>query len=220
MAIELPEDAKKMKEGDLSPAMLQRASTPKKTWFFKRLGDGMVLACEVREAWQICYNRSSWKRKDFQILGTSDGTTFKKIIDSSIREAQRLEPEIEKQRATWQRFMKMEEDLIFNEVVDMDGDPSDTINEANKQKVLRLRTLIEKEGAKLDALEEEYREKVSRVVKRATDAELQVAIENQKQRLEQGLDYDWPPETANIQTPKADARTRRKIVGLIEQRAE
>lgn len=217
---ELPEAAQKMREGDLSPALLQRASAPKKTWFFKRLGDGNIFACELREAWQICYNRSSWRRKDFQILGTSDGSTFKKIIDGSIKEAQRLEPMIEQQRALWQRYMKMEEDLIFNDLIDMEGDPADEENEKGKQKVLKLRGIIEREGKKLDALEEEYRSTVSQVVKRATDAELAVAIENQKQRLAEGRDFDWPPETANINTPKANPRARKKIVGLVEQRAE
>ena len=209
-----------MRDGDLSPAMMQRAASPKKTWFFKRLGDGQIFACELREAWQICYNRSSWRRKDFQILGTSDGTTFKRIIDESIRDAQRLQPEIDKQRATWQRYMKMEEDLIFNDLIDMDGDPADEENEKGKQKVIKLRGIIEKEGKKLDDLEDEFRRKVSEVVSYATDEEMKIAIENQKKRLEEGRDYDWPPETANINTPKANARARKKIVGLVEQRAE
>lgn len=219
MAQELSKEVQQLRDGDLSPAQLQRAAQPKKTWFFKRLGDGMILACELKEAWQICYNRSSWRRKDFQLIGTSDGTTFKRIVDESIKEAQRLNPEIEKQRAVWQRYMKMEEDLIFNDLIDMDGDPEDEENERGKQKVLKLRGIIEREGDKLDALEEEYREKVSKVVKRATDEEMKVAIENQKQRLAQGMDYDWPDESANINTPDANPRQRKKIVTLIEGRA-
>lgn len=218
--MEIPKEAEELRGKDLSPVVVERATKPKKTWFFKRLGDGKVFACELREAWQICYNRSSWRRKDFQILGTSDGTTFKRIIDASIKDAQRLQPEIDKQRATWQRYMKMEEDLIFNDLIDMDGDPADEENERGKQKVIKLRTIIEKEGKKLDDLEDEFRRKVSEVVTYATDEEMKVAIENQKRRLAEGKDFDWPPETANINTPKANARARKKIVGLVEQRAE
>ena len=216
MAEELSKESEDLKGRDMSPAMVEKARAPRKTWFFKRLGDGMIMACEAKEAWQICYNKSAWRRKDFQILGTSDGTTFKKIIDGSIAEARRLSPTIDKQREQWQRFMTSEENLITNEAVDMEGDPKDEVNEVNKQKVLRLRTIIEREGQKLDELEEEYRDKVGRVVKRATDEEMKVAIANQAERLKQGLDYDWPDENMNINTPGGSHKPRKVIVGLMQ----
>ena len=217
---ELTKEAEEMKSRDMSPAMMEKARAPRKTWFFERMGDGMILACEAKEAWQICYNRSAWKRRDFRLLGTSDGKTFKKIIDASIKEAQRLEPQIEKQREQWQKYMAAEEKLLVEEAVDMDGDPEDTENELNKKKVLRLQKIIEREGEKLDALEQEYREKVSQVVKKATDAELEVAKENQKKRLAEGLEVDFPDENMNINTPDASNKGRKKIVTLIEGRAE
>lgn len=211
----LDEEKTEVMSRDLTPAMREKASKPKKTWFFKRLGDGKVIATEEREAWQICYNRSTWKRRDFQLIGTSDGTTFAKITRESIVEAQQLEPEIEKKKAELEKFMKREEDLILDEVVDMEGDPEDAENERNKQKVLRLRKIIDDLHNDLDTMEARYKELVADVVQRATDAEMKVAIKNQEERLKQGLDVDWPDANLNIQTPEAKAGGRQKILGLI-----
>lgn len=212
------EERQQVMSNDLTPAMMEKASRPKKTWFFKRLGDGKVIATEEREAWQICYNKSTWKRRDFQLIGTSDGTTFHKIVRESITEAQQLEPEINKKKAELEKFMKREEDLILDEVVDMEGDPSDTENERNKQKVLRLRKIIDDIHEALDEMEGRYKELVADVVQRATDAEMKVAMKNQEERVAQGMDVDWPDANLNIQTPEAKAGGRQKILGLIGNR--
>lgn len=211
----LDEEKTEVMSRDLTPAMREKASKPKKTWFFKRLGDGRVIATEEREAWQICYNRSTWKRRDFQLIGTSDGSTFYRITRESIVEAQQLEPEIEKKKAELEKFMKREEDLILDEVVDMEGDPADEENERNKQKVLRLRKIIDDLHETLDTLEARYKDLVADVVQRATNAEMEVAIKNQAKRLADGLDVDWPDQNLNIQTPEAKAGGRQKILGLI-----
>lgn len=211
----LDDERQQVMSQDLTPAMMQKASAPKKTWFFKRLGDGKVIATEEREAWQICYNRSTWKRRDFQLIGTSDGTTFHRIVKQSIVDAQKLEPEINQKKAELEKFMKREEDLILDEVVDMEGDPSDVENERNKQKVLRLRKIIDDLHESLDEMEERYRALVADVVQTATDAEMEVAIKNQADRIAQGLDVDWPDQNLNIQTPEAKAGGRQKILGLI-----
>lgn len=211
----LDEERQQVMSQDLTPAMMQKASAPKKTWFFKRLGDGKIIATEEREAWQICYNRSTWKRRDFQLIGTSDGTTFHRIVKQSIVDAQKLEPEINKKKAELEKFMKREEDLILDEVVDMEGDPSDEENERNKQKVLRLRKIIDDLNESLDEMEERYRTLVADVVQTATDAEMEVAIKNQADRIAQGLDVDWPDQNLNIQTPEAKNNGRQKILGLI-----
>lgn len=206
---------------DLSPQMMAKLSTPKKTWFFERMGDGKIFACEEREAWQICFNKSNWKRRDFRLLGTSDGTTFYKIVKESMVEARQLEPEIEKKRAELQRYMDAEEKLIMNEAVDMEGDPEDVINEQNKQKVLRLRKIMDRLHEELDTVEARYREVTASVIKRATDAEMEVAIKNQEafvaDQRARGLDpvLDWPDQNLNIQTPEAKGGGRQKILGLI-----
>lgn len=215
---DLDKEKEELRSRDLSPEMLARATAPKKTWFFKRMGDGKVFACEEREAWQIVYNRSTWKRRDFQLLGTSDGTTYHRITKESMAEAHQLAPEIDKKKAELQRYMDAEEKLVVDEAVDMEGDPSDVVNEANKQKVIRLRNIMDRLHGELDKMEGRYREVTASVVKRATDAEMEVAIANQKARVAQGLDVDWPDESLNIQTPAGSHKPRNKILGILEGR--
>lgn len=204
---------------DLSPAMMAKLSAPKKTWFFERMGDGKTFACEEQEAWQICYNRSNWKRRDFRLIGTSDGTTFHRIVKESMNEARVLEPQIETKRSELQRYMDAEEKLLVDEAVDMEGDPSDTFNEQNKQKVLRLRKIIDRLHEELDVVEGRYKDVTAKVLKIATDAELEVAKKNQADRIAQGTDLDWPDQNLNIQTPEAKGGGRQKILGLIGGRA-
>jgi len=204
-----------MKSQDLSPAAIEKATAPKKTWFFERMGDGSIFACEEREAWQIVFNKSKWKRRDFRLVGTSDGTTYHRITKESMAEAYALAPTIESKKVELQRYMKAEEDLIIGEAVDMEGDASDTFNEANKQKVLRLRKIMDRLHSELDALEQRYKEVTASVVKNATNAELEVAKANQAKRIEQGLGFDWPDADLNIQTPAGSHKPRTKILGIL-----
>lgn len=213
-------EKEEMRSADLSPQMIARLKAPKKTWFFERMGDGYVFPCEAREAWDICYNRSTWKRRDFRLLGTSDGKTYNKIVNESMDRANVLEPTIAKKKEELSKYMRAEEKLIMDEAVDMEGDPEDTVNEQNKAKVMRLRGIIDRLHSELDKLEEEYRSVVSDVVKRATDAELEVAKKNQAKRVKQGLELDWPDEDMNIQTPDAEGKKRKKILGIMQMRNE
>lgn len=215
---DIEQEKMEMQSQDLSPAMIERSTAPKKTWFFERMGDGKVFACEEKEAWQIVYNKSTWKRRDFRMLGTSDGTTYNRIVKESMKEAQILAPEIDKKKAELQKYMNSEENLIMNEVVDMEGDPSDTFNEANKQKVLRLRTIMDRIHKELDILEGRYKTVVKDVVQRATNEELEVAKANQAKRVAEGYELDWPNENLNIQTPDGSAKPREKILGMLSGR--
>lgn len=216
------QDPGAMKDRDLSPAEIARATAPKKTWFVERIGDGVVFPCEEQEAWQIFYNKSNWRRRDFRLLGTSDGTTYNKIIKESMAEAKQLEPDIETKSKELQQYMDAEKKLIMDEAVDMEGDPADTYNETNKQKVLRIRKIISRLNTELDTLEARFKEVTSAVVKRATEAELEVAKQNQANRIAQmqsmGLQptLDWPDQNININTPEANTPgARNKILNLI-----
>lgn len=200
---------------DLSGADMERAKAPKKTWFFKRLGDGSIIATEALEAWQICFNKSNWKRRDFQLLGTSDGKTYLRLVQESMTEARKLEPVINAKKAELDRYQKSEENLIMNEAVDMEGDPSDKFNEENKLKVLRLRKIQDRIHAELDELEPKFKDLVKNAINHATEAELAVAMKNQEERLAQGLDVDWPEYDLNIITPESNQQGRSKIIGLI-----
>lgn len=189
--------------------MVARATKPQKTFFFRR-GDGMVFACEELEAWQVVYNQSTWKRRDFTLIGTSDGTTYNRITKESINQAKELEPVIAGKKEELSRYMRAEEKLIMDEAVDMEGDPTDTINETNKGKVLRLRSIMDRINNELDDLEAKYRSVVSDVVKRATDAEQAVAEENMKNN-----GPEWPDPDTNIMTPNSDQRGRNKLLGIM-----
>lgn len=215
----IEKEVENIKSGDMSAAEKERAAKPQKTWFFKRLGDGMIFPAEAREAWDICYNRSSWKRRDFQLIGTSDGTTYNRIVKESMARARKLEPDIAAKQDELKKYMRSEEQLIMTEVVDMEGDPADTINEANKQKVLRLHVIIDRIHGQLDKLEEEFRNVSSDIVKKATDAEMKVAIKNQAQRLADGLEVDWPDMQDNIITPDTSPQGRKKILNIMQGRA-
>jgi len=57
-------------------------------------------------------------------------------------------------------------------------------------------------------------------VKRATNAEREVAKKNQAERLKQGLDVDWPDENTTINTPDADGKRRKKIESIVEGMVE
>lgn len=188
---------------DLSPQMRAQAAAPKKTWFFLR-GDGKMIICEEREAWDIVHNHSEWKRRDFKLIGVSDGTTYQQIIKTSINDAKVLEPQIEKLKAELKKYERAEEKLLIDEVVDMEGDPTDTVNEANKAKVLRLRKIIDRIDEQLEVVEKQYRAAVGGVVARATAAELEKARGN----------IEWPGDV-NYITPNADPKQRRKILKLM-----
>lgn len=190
---------------------MARAKAPKPTWFVKRTGDGMIFACEEREAWDILNNHSTWKRRDFVFIGYSDGKTYKKFTDESLANAFKLEPEINSLKVEIGKYRAAEEKLVISEAVDMDGDPKDEENESNKQKVLRLRTILEKHETKLEKLEDEYKNFTRDVVRKATEAEMKVAIKNWKK--------DGPtwPGAVHILTPGVPAQERRRILGAMKQ---
>lgn len=199
-----------LKGRDLSPGVVARAKAPVPTWFVKRLGDGYIFACEEREAWDIINNHSTWKRHDFKFIGHSDGKTYKRLCDESMAGAKKLEPEISRLKVEISKYRAAEEKMIIDEAVDMDGDVTDTFNEQNKQKVLRLRKIIDKQDTQLEALETEYNNFTRNVVKRATDAEMQVAIENWK------TTRTWPG-AVNIYTPAASPAERARILKSMPQ---
>lgn len=205
-------EVEEVKGRDLSPAEMEKANQPKKTWFFKR-GDGMVFACEEREAWDVVYNKSTWKRRDFTLLGTSDGTTYHRIVKESMAKVKELEPLITAKKAELSKYMRAEEKLIMDEAVDMEGDPNDKANEENKVKVLRLRGIMDRLHEELDKLESEHKSVASDIVKRATAAEQAAAEANMAKD-----GPEWPDEDTNIITPDVSPRDRNKILGIMQGR--
>lgn len=202
-----------LKSRDLTPATIERARKPRNTWFVQRTGDpkmGEIIAVEEKEAWDIRNNRSEWKRKDFKFIGFSDGKTYMNFIDAAMGKARELEPAIESARAEAEKYRNLETKLMLDEVVDMEGDPTDLTNEENKKKVLRIRTIISKQEDKLEKLEVEFRSVTSEVARGAFNAELKIAIANwKKQRI-----Y---PGAMNMITPHVNSGERVRILGAMGQ---
>jgi hypothetical protein len=199
-----------LKGRDLSPSVIQRARAPKPTWFVKRLSTGFIFPCEEREAWDLLNNKSQWKSHDFQFIGFSDGKTFQAYVNKASKGAEALLPELTKKRAEIAKYRSLEEKLMLDEMVDMDGDPSDAENEANKKKVLRLRGILDKYEDQLEELEKQYRKLTSDVVKSAEAEELKVAQENW------AVKKTWPRQM-NILTPGASRQERNRILGAMGQ---
>lgn len=196
-----------LKSRDLNPQMVARETKPKPTWFVKRLSDDYTFPVEEKEAWDMLYNQSNWKRHDFQFVGYSDGTTYARITKEALAEANRLVPLIESKKGEVARYVSLEDRLMMEEIVDMEGDPSDATNEGNKKKVLRLRSIRTRLADELEVLENDHRNATADVVRRATNAELEVAKANWAERKV------WPDSDLNVMTPNASAKERNKILG-------
>jgi len=210
---EAPPSVDELKGRDLNPSMVAQETAPKPTWFVRRGSGkraGEVIAVEEKEAWDMLNNTSSWKFKDFQFIGQSDGTTYQRVVKESLAAANKLAPEIEELKKTIARYRNQEDRILMDEVIDMEGDPSDTVNEAGKQKIIRLRGIVAREEDKLEKLEAAHRKATADVVKNATDAELKVAIENWK------VKKVWPADDINILTPNATPRERQKIIAKMQ----
>lgn len=194
-----------MRAKDLTPALIAREKAPKPTWFVRR-GDGMEFCVQEKEAWDILHNDSQWKRHDFTFFGYSDGKTYQRVAAEAMAEATRLAPEVERLRKEVNRYRTLEDRIMLEDVIDMEGDPTDLVNEANKAKILRLHKIIEREDAKLEKVERELNASTAGAVKRATAAEREVAMANWAERRV------WPADDLNVLTPGASRAERAKIM--------
>lgn len=165
------EDLEKLKSADLTrnPVVL----TAEKTWFLKRSSDGEILPCGMTEAYNLMYNPQQKiinKQRTlvtFQIVGTSDGTTYVNTVRAEKMSTLDLKKKIEDKKVEFGKYSETLEKLIF----------SDLLEEADK-KVIRARSLIAKVQNELIDLEKEYNDKMSSVSRKAFDAELAVAMKN------------------------------------------
>jgi hypothetical protein len=96
---------------------LSQKSQPVKTWFIER-GDGFIFACDEAEAWGLFENRTNWMRKDFKIIGVSDGTAYFAHIAKNKNRAIELQDELTKIEYDYDRYTKTEDRLRFEELLD------------------------------------------------------------------------------------------------------
>lgn len=197
------------KQQDLSPAAIARATKPKKTWFVKR-GDGMIFACEEGEAWALMENRSNWMRRDFRLIGVSDGTTYAKIVKESAGKSATILQEIKLLEKDMDRYRKTEEKMVFEDLIDPEG--TDPLYAGDRAKIKRVREIINDLDVKIEKLNDDYKNVTKSVNQTAFDAELAQARANTKATGR--IEY---PSNQNIITPGASPRERKRVMKAMAQ---
>lgn len=147
-----------------------QSSKPTKTWFFERTGDKFIFACDEAEAWAILYNRGNWMRRDFKMLGVSDGTTYFDIIKNSKQEARELFETKKRLQSDLQRYVATEEKLVFQDLKD-DTDPM----------VIKVKEKIGELQLKVDEIDTQLKDINKTIIEKAFNAELEKARGNFEQ---------------------------------------
>lgn len=163
---------------------------PVKTWFIKRTGDGHIFACDERQAHITLNDRSNWRRRDFELIGVSDGTTYFNMILKQANIKNDLVNEITELKGQLRRYMQTEERLKFDELLDDDN-----------EKVIKVRSIMKEVNDKLDVLEDDLMNIEKTIINKAFNAELDVARGNIE-----------APRNPDVMTPGADMVQRNKII--------
>lgn len=164
---------------------------PKKTWFFIRKADDKLVFEESKsQAWE--------RHKDpaFKNFGTSDGTTYKKMMDKNKKEIKKLSNKARKVRERIEKMRDNREKMITEEFHDED-DP----------KVEKADRRIEEEEEKLAQIQEKMKDKQRNKVKKAQKAEAKQAEEN---------GYT-PPPNQDVKTPYESGKKRALVVNELSE---
>lgn len=166
---------------------------PEPTWFFRR-GDGHTFAAGEVEAHAILRNRTEWMRRDFELLGHSDGQTYFRIIREADGEAQKLRAERARLAQDAARYRKTEDRLKFEELKPEDD-----------EQVAKVRAILESLDLQIAEIDAQLASWAKIVTDRAFQAELEVARGNMVL-----------PRNMDIATPVD--RDREKIVSNLPRR--
>ena len=164
---------------------LSKFTQPEKTWFFER-GDGMLFACNESEANEIMRNRTNWMRRDFKMLGVSDGTTYKKVKTEEKAKIASVKEEVKQLNIELTKYLKTLERFKFDELLE-DTDP----------KVMRANELIKNLETKIDEKNDYLKNAMKLIDKKAFDAEFAKA----KGNIEM-------PNDINVMTPESKDRDK------------
>lgn len=136
-----------------------------KTWFIQR-GDNVndIFACGEEEAWGLFYNRTNWMRRDFKIIGVSDGTTFVRVMKESENAKFDLERKVKELSMEVTRYLKTYDKLKYEDLLD-DED----------EKVKKLKGILDKLNTELDKENANLADIHRNIVTKAFNAELEVA---------------------------------------------
>lgn len=136
-----------------------------KTWFIQRgQNENDIFACQEEEAWGLFHNRTNWMRSDFKIIGVSDGQTYVRML----KEAGNFKGELEKKVAELSKeitkYSHAYDKFKYEELLE-DTDP----------KVVKLHGILKDLNEQLDKANAELNDIQRVVIKKAFDAELEVA---------------------------------------------
>lgn len=166
--------------------MMSQNARPEPTWFFERTGDGKVFACGEDEAWSLLHNRNNWMRRDFKMLGHSDGTTYFDMIKNAKGETARLQSEKAELEQNLVKYSQTEDDLRFKQLKDDDD-----------EMVIRVVAKRKETQAKIDEINSQLKDINKTIIDRAFNAELEKARGNLVQ-----------PSNRDIITPNTSDRNR------------
>jgi len=147
-----------------------------KTWFIQR-GDNPndIFACEEQEAWGLFRNRTNWMRRDFKIIGVSDGTTYVKVLNESKGDVEKAQREVETLSRDLTRYLDTKDNLKFKELL------PDT-----DEKMIRLNGLISELETKIAEQNKILNNAQKYMVDKAFKAELEIA----RGHIEQPTNFD------------------------------
>lgn len=132
--------------------------------FFIERGDGFVFACGEREAWNTLRNQSNWQRRDFKIIGTSDGKTYREVIAKTKGEKIKIQADLAEIKTKLERYNEAEEKMLYEDLISED-DP----------KLQRVRTLKEQTQKEMAPIQARLKDFSTQIVSEAFAAELEVA---------------------------------------------
>jgi hypothetical protein len=137
------------------------------TWFFERTGDKYIFACDEQEAWNLLNNKSNWARRDFKMLGMSDGKTYISMLKSANQNALELKQKRDTLALDFDRYSKTEERLRFVELKD-DTD----------EMVVKVKGILSNLSKEIQELDDKLSNHNRDTVKKAFEAELNKARGN------------------------------------------
>lgn len=164
---------------------------PEPLWFFER-GDGLRFAAKADEAWDLLRNTSNWQRRDFKLVGYSEGNAYFSHVKQEMSKHADFKKEVEEMERNLERYRKTEEKLIFDDLLE-DDDP----------KVKKARARIAELDGVLEGKQEKLNKYISQVNQEAFEKEWKIASHCKEIPS---------PENNDIKTPGASPRERQKII--------
>lgn len=185
-----------MEEQDIKSADLAGfKQSPSKTWFFER-GDGKIFATSEEEANEILRNRTNWMRRDFKMVGVSDGKTYDRIIKENKINSIKVREEIEKITVSLNKYLATYDRMKFEQLL------PDT-----HEQIIKVKALIKEVETTIAEKEAEFTKITKNSATTAFEEELKLARGH--------IEY---PENKNIITPGVTGDARKKILNNMPSR--